>query len=155
MNRERGTSMEKAQELIEKLKRREQELNSVCRQEKHRRWSKWVRRLNNLDHARATRVFYAELKSKNMEQEQMGPIVNEQGKLSTTGEECLENWMSFYSKLYRKRQGGENITTERSKAEKLYAQSKVSEAQEETLDKDITIEEVVEAAFTLRSNTTA
>ena len=85
----------------------------------------------------------------------MGPIVNEQGKLSTTVEECLENWKIFYSKLYRKRQCGKKIKTERSKAEKVYVQSKVSEAQEETLDKDITIEEVVEAAFTLRSNTAA
>ena len=119
MNGDSGTSMKKAQELIEKLKRLEQELYTVWKQEKHRRWSKWVRKLNNLDHSKASRAFYAELKSKNTEEEHMGPIVNEKGQLSTSLTECLENWRSFYTKLYRKRQCGENISTEERGGEKI------------------------------------
>ena len=55
----------------------EKELYTVWKQEKHRRWAKWVRKLNNLDHSKATRAFYAELKSKKTVQEQPRPIVNE------------------------------------------------------------------------------
>ena len=94
--RDRKTGEEEAQELIEKLHRMEKELYTVWKQEKHRRWANWVRKLNNLDHSKATRAFYAELKTKKTEQEQPGPIVNEEGELSTSLKECMENWRSFY-----------------------------------------------------------
>ena len=81
-------------------------------QEKQIRWAKWVRKLNNLDHSKATRAFYSELKRKNFEQEHLGPIVNEKGKLSTSLEECMTNWRNFYKKLYSKTKEGENTEEE-------------------------------------------
>ena len=45
------------QKLIEKLQRLEKVLHTVWTQEKQTRWAKWVRKLNNLDHSKATRAF--------------------------------------------------------------------------------------------------
>ena len=74
-------SAKKPQELIEKLQRLEKELYTVWSQEKQISWAIWVKKLNKLDHSKATRAFYTELKRKNSNQEQLGPIVNEKGRL--------------------------------------------------------------------------
>ena len=93
---ERNSEAETPQELIEKLQRLEKLLYSVWTQEKQMRWAKWVRKLNLLDHSKATRAFYSELKRKNFKQEQPSPILNEKGQLSTSLRECMTNWRNFY-----------------------------------------------------------
>ena len=79
MASEKNAEAETPQELIEKLQRLEKMLYSVWTQEKQMRWAKWVRKLNQLDHSKATRAFYSELKRKNFKQEQPSPILNEKG----------------------------------------------------------------------------
>ena len=87
----RNTEETNTRELCGKLQRLEKVLYTVWNKEKQIRWTKWVRKLNMLDHSKATRAFYSELKRKNMVEEQLGPIVNESGELSTTLAECMTN----------------------------------------------------------------
>ena len=144
----------KTQGLIERLQRLEKLLYTVWEEEKQRRWAKWVRKLNNLDHSKATRAFYAELNHKKMQHEQLGPIVNDKGQLSTSLEECMKNWRRFYKQLYSKGKMG-NKTGVESDAKTNKSNSKLSKQQEEALDVEITMNEVVEAIFSLRMNTAA
>ena len=152
--RVRGKITKTAQELIERLQRLEKMLYTVWEEEKQRRWAKWVRKLNNLDHSKATRAFYAELNRKTMEHEQLGPIINEEGQLSTSFEECMKNWRRFYQQLYSKGKRG-NKTGVESDAETNKSSSKLTKEQEVALDAEITMNEVVDAVFSLRTNTAA
>ena len=86
--------------LIQRYQILEKELYKLWRNEKCERWAQWIKNLIKLDHIKATREFYREIRSKNAEEEELGPIVNEQGKLSTTLKECLENWKNYYERLY-------------------------------------------------------
>ena len=117
--------------------------------------------MNKLDHIKATREFYKEIRSKCAEEEELGPIVNEEGKLSTTLKECLENWKNYYEKLYsaqgksKKEEEGEEKEEEMESEEWEDEQPKERNEQEAEIDREITIEEVVEAAFALKSNKAA
>ena len=113
---ERKTREKTLQELIEKLQRLEKELYTVWTQEKQIRWAVWVKKLNKLDHSKATRAFYSELKRKKSEHEQLGPIINEKGQLSTNLEECMTNWRSFYKKLYSKTELDDSTKDEKDEA---------------------------------------
>ena len=154
---ERKTREKTLQELIEKLQRLEKELYTVWTQEKQIRWAVWVKKLNKLDHSKATRAFYSELKRKKSEHEQLGPIINEKGQLSTNLEECMTNWRSFYKKLYSKTELDDSTEDEKDEAtnKSQFSRCKPSKEQEEALDKEITINEVVDALFSLRTNTAA
>ena len=154
MTRVRGKNTKTTQELIERLQRLEKMLYTVWEEEKQMRWAKWVRKLNNLDHSKATRAFYAELNRKKREQEHLGPIINAEGQLSTSLEECMKNWRSFYQQLYSKGKIG-NKTMVESHAEANKCSSTLCKEQEEALDADITMNEVVDAIFSLRTNTAA
>ena len=88
--------------LIHRYKILEKELYELWEAEKKQSWVQWIKKLNTLDHSKATREFYSEIKKKNHEKENVGPIVNGVGKLSTTLEEKLENWRKYYKKLYSK-----------------------------------------------------
>ena len=148
-----GTS-QRGKALIQRYQSMEKELYAVWTQEKQRKWARWVRKLNNLDHSKATRAFYAELKSKKFEQEVLGPIVNKEGKLSTNIVECLENWREFYEQLYSSPEE-ERCESEGSDPEIDKTESQISKEQEESLDREITINELVDAAFTLKQDTAA
>ena len=113
---ERKTRAKTPQELIEKLQRLEKELYTVWTQEKQIRWAVWVKKLNKLDHSKATRAFYSELNRKKSEHEQLGPIINEKGQLSTNLEECMTNWRSFYKKLYSKTELDDSTEDEKDEA---------------------------------------
>ena len=150
-------SAKKPQELIEKLQRLEKELYTVWSQEKQISWAIWVKKLNKLDHSKATRAFYTELKRKNSKHEQLGPIVNEKGQLSTTLEGCMANWRNFYKKLYSKNESEAN-TEEKEDEETSNNRPglcKPTKEQEEILDREISMNEVVDALFSLKTNTTA
>ena len=86
--------------LIQKYQLQEKKLYELSNIENNRIWAEWIRKLNALDHNKATRAFYRELNHRNCEAVQLGPIINSNGQLSTTIEECLENWRKFYKKLY-------------------------------------------------------
>ena len=120
---------------------------------KHLKWEQWIKKLNLLDHQKATRKFYAEMRGNNTEDELFGPIKNEKGKLSTTLEECLENWRSYYKNLYRQPEDKERKDNDCEEIEDEL--NELNEKQDETLDKDIRIEEIVEAAYALKTNTAA
>ena len=120
------------------------------------RWAKWVRKLNQLGFSQATRAFYTELKRKNFEEEQSGPIVNEKGQLSTSLKECITNWENYYKKLYSKAKEDENTEKkEEDETNNHISWLKLNTDQEEALNKKITMTEVVDALFSLRTNTTA
>ena len=55
-----------------------------------------------MDISRETRSFNAELNSKSLIPEQIRPIRDRNGKLSTCLAECLKNWHDFYKNLYQK-----------------------------------------------------
>ena len=142
------------QDLIQRYQRLENQLYAVWTEERQTQWAEWLRKLNSLDNHKATRAFYAELRQKTIEAEEFGPIVNEEGELSTSIEECLENWKAFYEKLYSLKKNPD------SKAEGVHLQTdqnqrKLTREQEQALDKDISISEVVDAAFSFRSDTAA
>ena len=79
---------------------------------------------------------------------QFGPVV-----ISTSLEECLENWRSYYKNLYRKAEEKEIMENDCDEIEDELKTSK--EMQEDTIDKDITFEELVEAVYALKTNTAA
>ena len=142
-------------ELLQKYQILEKDLYAVWTQEKQTQWALWLKKLNNLGYTNATREFYAELRHKNSQQmEEFGPIMNKEGELSTSIEECLENWREFYEKLYSSKDDNES-KIEAKAAETYHTQSKLSKEQEEALDSDISMEEVVDAAFSLKSGTAA
>ena len=60
---------------------------------------------------------------------------------------------SYYEKLYS--QQDKNLTTEEESDEIEEEQSKIKKEEEGNLDKDIKMEELVDAAFALKSNTAA
>ena len=153
----RKIDAEALKKQIGKLQRLEKELYVVWDQEKQIRWAKWVKKLNKLNLAKATRAFYSELKRKNLEQEQLGPIVNEEGQLSTNLEECMENWRGFYTKLYSKTELEDNREEEKDEEtnDNRTSRCELSKEQEEALDREITMNEVVDALFSLQANTTA
>ena len=143
----------KRNELVQRYQIMEKELYKQCEIEKQMKWAQWIKKLNALDYHKATRSFYAEVRGKCLEEEELGPIVNGEGTLSTTLEECLENWRNFYEKLYSTPEAEEEIENERDNIKQIPTEK--SEMQKETLDKQITIEEIVEAAFALKTNTAA
>ena len=141
-------------ELIQKFRILEKDLYEVWTQEKQTQWALWLKKLNNLGYHKATREFYAELRHRNSKMEEFGPIMNKDGVLSTSIEECLGNWREFYEKLYSSKE--ENKSKIEGKAADTYqTQSKLSKEQEEALDREISIKEVAEAAFSLKSGSAA
>ena len=70
--------------------------------EKQLKFKRWLSKLNKLGYSRATRSFYAELNSKSIIPEQIRPIRDLNGMLSTCLAECLKNWRDFYKNLYKK-----------------------------------------------------
>ena len=146
--------------LIQRYQRLENQLYVVWTEERQTQWAEWLRKLNNLDNHKATRAFYSELRHKNIEPEEFGPIVNEDGELSTNIEECLENWKAFYEKLYSLKKNPDTKAEGAPKAEGAHLendqnQRELTKEQEEALDKDISISEVVDAAFSFKSDTAA
>ena len=73
--------------------------------------------------------------------------------MSTTIEKCLENWRKFYKKLYSASTEERDGIEETGRSEKVIP--KLTKTQEEALDGEITIEELVDAIFTLKSNKAA
>ena len=69
--------------------------------DRHLEHAEWVCNLNRMDYQKSTRSFFAELGSKNKAFEYYGPIRDAAGELSTTLQGCLENWASYYRKLYK------------------------------------------------------
>ena len=87
----------------------EKELTTSTNNDAHIHFNNWLSKLNKLDYSKATRSFFSELKQRSRDPEYFGPVKNSDGTLSTNLHECLQNWASFYSVLYRKK--GPNIET--------------------------------------------
>ena len=94
------------------------------------------------------------MRSKSRDLEHFGPIVDKQGKLSTSLEQCLENWRQFYADLYRSSErNGDKIQEECRESEQDQQHKTTRESNK--LNGDVTMEEVVNAIFTLKANTAA
>ena len=65
----------------------------------------------------------------------------------------MENWRSYYKNLYRKAEEKEIMENDCDEIEDELKTSK--EMQEDTIDKDITFKELVEAVYALKTNTAA
>ena len=129
--------------LVQRYRILEKELYNQWEREKYQRWTEWIKKLNVLDHNKATRTFYSERRSKSLEEEHMGPVVNGDGRISTTTKECLENWKSYYEKLYSRKTQEEEMEEEKEETWKKSAE--INLKHQEVLDRDITIEEIVDA----------
>ena len=118
--------------------------------DQHQKYAEWVSKLNKLDYHRATRSFFAELKSKNKTSEHFGPIINASGDLSTTLQGCLKNWVSYYTKLYTN--SSKDLEYD---GQTLINHPKVTGIQLERLNAEITIPEMIYAIDTLKDYSTA
>ena len=97
------SAFEKESELkIFKLKLLHKRLLHQWSLERQLKFKRWLSKLNKLGYTRATRSFYAELKSKSIIPEQIRPIRNKRGVLSPSLLDCLKNWRDFYKNLYKK-----------------------------------------------------
>ena len=120
------------------------------RLDKHEKYMFLVIKLNKMDYSRASRSFYAELKSKNSSNESFGPIRNESGQLSTNLHGCLNNWVFFYSELY--------TNTLKNGVEYNYQrpdrQSLLTEMRAKQLNAEISTTEIILAINTLKDYST-
>ena len=118
----------------------------------------WIKNLNLLDYKKATRAFYSEINRKNRKEEYIGPIVSRDGKISKTQKERLENWRNYYKELYspsKEEEMEDEDQLEESMNEAKNEPKKIRKEHEGTLDREITIEEIVDALFALKSDTAA
>ena len=83
--------LKKIDALIQRYHILEKEIFEIWKREKQERWEQWIQKLNVLDHKKATREFYSEIKRKIVGNDEIGPIVNEEGKLSATLNERLQS----------------------------------------------------------------
>ena len=112
------------------------------------KFSKWIKKLNILDHKRATRVFYAEIRSKNITADHFGPVKNKSGTFSTTLHESLENWAAYYSELYKYRSDNLNYDSE------IYRYPTLTDTQIGNLNVDICVAEIIHAINSLKDYST-
>ena len=86
--------------------------------------------------------------------EHFGPILNKKGQLSTSLEQCLENWRQYYADLYR---GPDNDNSRKQDHNPTAAQlpTHIAKKESKKLNIDVTMEEVVNAIFTLKADTAA
>ena len=138
--------------LVHRMNLLERELYSQWTKSQQRKFSKWLGKLNTLDYYKATRTFFAELNSMNRNAENFGPIVNKNGQISTSRKQCLKNWKEFYEELYR---GTDRELKENTAASEKLKITTLTKAQANRLDKEITMEEIVDAMFTLKADTAA
>ena len=95
-NRDRTDTMEFKVRTLHKL------LLEKWHSEKKQKFCDWVSNLNKLDYFKATRSFYAELRSRSNLPELIGPVRDASGSLSTDLTQCLRNWQDYYENLYKK-----------------------------------------------------
>ena len=129
-----------------KLRRAHNELLMVWKVEKQKSFTKWLAKLNKLNYQRATRSFFSELKNRHKRPEIFGPIENSAGKISRSLVECLKNWSDFYSDLYK--EADNSMLLDFSTLPQL---KKIDQQQLNDLNKDISLEEVVHAAYTFKN----
>ena len=68
--------------------------------ENDRRFSTWIRKMNDLDFNNRTRAFFSKIRSRQMAEEEPSPIVDSNGILSDNLEDTLKNWTQYYRSLY-------------------------------------------------------
>ena len=112
------------------------------------KFSKWIKKLNILDHKRATRVFYAEIRSKNITADHFGPVKNKSGTLSTTLHDSLENWAAYYSELYKYRNDNLNYDSG------IIRYPTMTDTQKGNLNGDICTPEIIHAINSLKDYST-
>ena len=141
-------------ELVHRLSLLEKELYTQWKVTRHKEFAEWINKLNGLDFHKATRLFYSEINNKSRKTENFGPIVNKERQLSTSSKQRLKNWKEFYADLYRGPNtklapaGAQSTTISQTPRKSLKAQS-------EFLDREIKMEEIVNAIFTLKADTAA
>ena len=118
--------------------------------DRHLKYSKWVHRLNTLDYSRATRSFYAALRSKNKSIEYYGSIRTETGSLCTTLHDCLDAWADYYERLYK------NVSTQRTfdLSTTIGKGPTLDDQQNSSLNADITMADIIHAINSLNDYTT-
>ena len=85
---------------VQKVKILEKALYTQYSVDRQKEYLDWLKKLNELDYSHRSRAFFAHLKAKLSEPETLGAVSNKDGILSTTLEESLEIWASFYEDLY-------------------------------------------------------
>ena len=98
--------------------------------------------MNDLDFQNRTRTFFSEIRSKYRDKEEMVPIRNPQGHLSTNCSETLKNWSEYYKKLY-------SSDSVKSKPYVL----PTPQGDHPPLDKDLILSEFLDVIYTLENHT--
>ena len=113
--------------------------------DRHLKYAEWVCKLNKLDYQKSTRSFYAELSSKNKAFEYQGPIMDTSGDLSTTLQGCLENWATYYSKLYKNTNNLQSCDVSTIQSNPTLSLKNTAH-----LNDDITLQEIIHAINSLK-----
>ena len=140
---------EKTDILLFKLEMLHKQLKERDLLDRHLEYAEWVCNLNKLDYQKSTRSFYAELRSKNKAFEYYGPIMDAAGDLSTTLKGCLENWASYYSKLYKDTNRHINVELAHKCEFPILGPKNLA-----LLNEDITLHEVIHAINSLKDYST-
>ena len=90
-----------------------------------------------MDYSRRIRTFFGELRRRQRETENFGPIIDSTGILSQNWTKCLENWANFYTSLYK---------------EKVPTSFNPPYRNNPILDAEFSIEEVILAINTLKDH---
>ena len=110
-------------------------LCSQYKHEKKKRFSIWLKKLDDLDFKGRTREFFTEIRKKHMTREEAGPICNRYGKLSDNLTDTLKNWKEYYQTLYSSNTKSQIFPTP---------------DQDSPLDTDLTYEELVDVIYLLK-----
>ena len=140
--------------LVHRLSLLENELYNQWESNRHKQFAKWLNKLNGLNFHKATRTFYSEINRKARKLEHFGPIVNKDRELSTSSTQCLTNWKEFYADLYK---GPNKKHTHASARNTKISPTprRSTKAHSKDLDREIKMEEIVDAIFTLKADTAA
>ena len=96
--------------------------------------------MNDLDFHNCTRTIFSEIRSRIVLKEEMGPIYNRSGDLSTSTSETLEYWSEYYKNLYSKISSNHNIP------------DVLTSDSNPTLDIDLTRTEFLDVIYKLRNH---
>ena len=140
---------EKTDILLFRLEMLHKQLKDRDLLDRHLEYAEWVCKLNKLDYQKSTRSFFAELGSRKKGIEYYGPIMDTSGDLSTTLHGCLENWASYYSKLYKKTNNQLNADLA-----VIQGNTKLGPKNLELLNEDITLHEIIHAINSLKDYST-
>ena len=70
-------------------------------EQRKKRYQTWLKKLENQDYPKRTRLLFSELRARNCAMENFSSIRNSEGLLSESQAQCLFYWSQYCQELYR------------------------------------------------------